>query len=308
MNQVETSIIIVSYNCETIIEDCIKSAIDQPQSETIVIENASCDTTINILNQFEGKITIINNSKNHGFTYGCNQGIEIAKGNKIFLLNPDTILYPDTVTNLCKILDNNPDIGATAPVLFNPDGSVQNYTRRFPTVLGLWVESFIPMKLWNYFQSYKRYTCFDLDFTKDQVVDQPAGAAIMFRRGIILDKEYYIYGSDLDLCKSIYNLGYKILQTPSAKVVHHGSKGGTSTSDPKLRAYLDLDNYYGLQYYFKKNRQLFDLWLYRLLFLIGLFFSMALCLFRKPYMMKYKFTKFIGFLRSYNFRNYVFQR
>jgi GT2 family glycosyltransferase len=268
-NTPTTSIIIVAYNCEDLIHQNIASCVKEPNTEVILIDNASTDETLQQIDVFKDQIILISNKENKGFTAACNQGIQQAKGKYIFLLNPDAWVSEGCITTLVSKLNENPELGAIAPNLCYPDGSFQNYTRSFPTVMGLWVESFIPARWWNKFNAYKTYTCQHIDFSIEQTVEQPAGAALMFRNQWRLDDHYFIYGSDVDLCRTIIKSGYKIIQTPEAIVYHHQSKGGTENCN--LRLYLDIDNYYGMQYYFKKHNEIRNYYTYWLVFTISLF-------------------------------------
>lgn len=294
-----TSTIIVTYNCGDVIYQCIESIVNSHNCEVIVIDNASTDNTLEKISSFENKIILISNTQNKGFTHACNQGIKVAKGKYIFLLNPDAWFAEACLTTLSSKLEQDASIGAIAPNLNYPDGSFQNYTRTFPSVLALWVESFIPMKWWNKFSSYKKYTCQNIDFKKEQEVEQPAGAALLFRKQWTLDENYFIYGSDVDLCKTIIKDGYKIIQTPEAIVYHHQSKGGTENK--KLRIYLDLDNYYGMKYYFKKNQLVFQLAAYKALFSSSLLARAVLASISNADDQKERWTKFKGFINNKNF-------
>ncbi len=293
-----TSIIIVAYNCADLIKQCIGSCIAEEGNEVIVIDNASSDDTLMQIAEFGKQIKLIANDKNKGFTQACNQGIKIAKGKYILLLNPDAWLTAGCLSTLSTYLNNNSGVGAIAPMLKYPDGSFQNYTRTFPTVKGLWVENFIPMRWWHKFKAYRSYTCQGIDFSTTQQVEQPAGAALMFRNQWQLDEAYFIYGSDVDLCKTIVNSGYKILQLPEAKVIHHQSKGGTENKH--LRLYLDLDNYFGMYYYFKKFKQPFSAIGYRILFGISLFLRAVISIGR--YSFTFRWKKFLYFVQNKNFK------
>lgn len=301
MKDIKTSIIVVAYNCSEVIEENITSCCQEIEAELIIVDNASVDDTVDKIKPYISEnVHLIRNKENKGFTYACNQGIKLAKGGFILLLNPDASLEPGTLDAMSKNLNNNPQIGAVAPVLFYPDGSFQNYTRTFPTVSGLWIENFVPNKYWNKFKAYRNYTCQDIDFTTEQNVDQPAGAAFLFRKNWLLDEAYFIYGSDVDLCKTIKEAGYEIIQTPSARVVHHQSKGGTENM--KLRPMLDADNFFAMRYYFKKFNQRNDYYKYIALFGISLFGRMILSIFQGKEQLRLRYSKLGYFLANKNFQ------
>ena len=113
-----TSIIVITYNKLEYNKLCIESIrqYTQPDSyEIIVIDNHSTDGTVEWL-QGQHDIKIILNSENAGFPAGCNQGIKAAKGNSILVLNNDTIVTPNWLTNLIKCLDSSSEIGAVGAV------------------------------------------------------------------------------------------------------------------------------------------------------------------------------------------------
>ncbi len=296
-----TSILIVTYNCADVIQQCIQSALNEDNAECIVIDNASTDKTLQVIDAYKGQLSIIKNKINRGFTQACNQGIKKAQGKYILLLNPDAWLGSKSLNYLVQQLDTKPKLGAIAPMLKYPDGSFQNYTRRFPSVMGLWVETFIPMRWWNHFKSYRKYTCQDIDFTTDQDVDQPAGAALLFRKQWKLDEHYFIYGSDVDLCQTIKKDNYQIVQTPDAIVYHHQSKGGTENN--KLRLFLDLDNYYGMKYYFKKFDKNGQYLAYSFFFAITLFVRVLVSAITLANDLSMRWVKFTGFIQNKNFRS-----
>ena len=298
------SIVVVTYNCSDVIDQNLKSCIQESGIELIIIDNDSKDETLEIIEPYlVENVKLIKNTKNTGFTFACNQGIKVAKGKYVMLLNPDAYLQTGTISLLANYLEQNSNVGIVAPCLYFPNGRFQNYTRTFPTVGGLCVESFIPRRYWNRFKSYRKYTCQDVDFTKIQEVEQPSGAALMFRNQWLLDDVYFIYGSDVDFCKSVIETGLSIIQIPYAKVIHHQSKGGTESE--KLKMYLSLDNYYGMNYYFKKHNQPFTAFIYRILFTILLFARVLLAIFERKNNLSMRWLKFIYFLQNKNFRAYL---
>lgn len=292
MPSVKTSIIIVTYNCGDVIEDNLVSSLGQEDAEIILIDNASSDDTVMRISKYLSNILVIQNSENLGFTKACNQGIKQARGKYIMFLNPDASLHTGSLKILSEILDLNSEIGAVAPNLYYPNGDFQNYTRRFPTAIGLFIESFIPKRFWNSFRAYRNYTYHDLDFTMQVKVEQPAGAALLFRNQFLLDESFFIYWSDVDLCRQIIDRGYQIIQTPNAKAIHHQSKGGTEVN--KLRVYLDADFYYGARFYFKKYNHKSRHVFYCVIFFFGLISSATISIIKGGFCNKiYKIRLFL---------------
>ncbi len=117
----DTSIIILTYNNLQYTRQCIESIRKNTKLgsyEIIIVDNASTDGTKEWINEQHG-IASIQNEENNGFPKGCNQGIEIAKGDNILLLNNDVIVTPNWLENLLKCLYSSDDIGAVGPVSNN---------------------------------------------------------------------------------------------------------------------------------------------------------------------------------------------
>lgn len=114
-----TSIIILTYNHLEKTKRCIESIRRYTKEEVyeiIVVDNNSKDDTINWL-KTQSYITVIYNKENMGYPIGCNQGIKIANKNyDILLLNNDTIVTTNWLTNLRKCLYSNSNIGAVGPI------------------------------------------------------------------------------------------------------------------------------------------------------------------------------------------------
>jgi len=307
-NKIEISFVVVSYNCSEVIGKCVESLLTHaPGQQYIIIDNASKDGTAEILNGFKGNVELVINTTNTGFTKACNQGINMAKGEYVFLLNPDAYLSENTVGELMSFFKTHPDAGAVAPLLYYPDERVQNYIRTFPTISGIFVESFLPMKSWNKFAAYRNYTCDDLNLKESQKVEQPAGAALLFRNDIKLDENYFIYGSDVELCQNIYDRGTPIYLVSSAKVYHYQSQGGTGDDyNPRLKMYLQLDSYYGYSRYFKLHRSKLYYSSYRMIFSGALFAVAFISLFKmNAAVAKLKWKRFRLFVKHQNFTGYL---
>lgn len=112
------SMIILASGQFNYTKECIESIREHTEKgsyEIIVIDNHSQDETLEWL-KAQNDLKIIANRENLGFPKGCNQGIKIARGNKILLLNNDTVVTRNWLTNLLSCLGSSPDIGAVGPV------------------------------------------------------------------------------------------------------------------------------------------------------------------------------------------------
>src|SRR5436309_3027175 len=107
------SVTIVTYNSGRFIKRCLESVLAQKynRKEIIVIDNASTDGTIDILEQFEDRCQIIYNDENIGFSAAQNQAIRISRSHWVLTLNPDVLLLPNFVQSLVDAGQMNPRIG-----------------------------------------------------------------------------------------------------------------------------------------------------------------------------------------------------
>lgn len=123
-----TSIIILSYNTLEYTKLCLESVRTCTVSgsyELIVVDNGSTDGSAEWL-QEQDDIILQCNAENRGFPGGCNQGMRLATGDALLLLNSDTIVTPHWLENLRRALDSEPRIGAV--------GCVTNYCSNLQTI------------------------------------------------------------------------------------------------------------------------------------------------------------------------------
>lgn len=265
------SIIIVSWNVKDDLLRCLSSLKENPPPvpfEQIVIDNMSSDGTPNIVRQEYPEVTVIENQENKGFAKANNQGIKQSSGEYILLLNPDTIVRPNSLGTLVKFLDNNPDVGACGPKLLNANGSAQASVRQFPTFRGVLYGHTI-CRLFGLFRSqHRKWMMKDFSYDRQMDVDQIMGAAMMVRRSVIdkvgfMDENFFMYFEEIDLCYRIKEAGWRIVFLPSAVITH---LGGRSSSQVPLKRIMMLTS---LIAFFRKHRGRFAAGLFTIIFKAG---------------------------------------
>jgi GT2 family glycosyltransferase len=117
-------VIIVTYNGSKWIEKCINSLLHSTYPiDIVVIDNCSTDNSVELLKQFP-QIHLIQSNENLGFGKANNIGIDYALKNNadyVFLLNQDTWIFDDTISNLIAVAQNNPSFGIVSPMHFSGD-------------------------------------------------------------------------------------------------------------------------------------------------------------------------------------------
>ena len=112
----DTSLVLVTHNSEAHIEASLEILLTDPHGpdEIIVVDNASTDATIGIVERMGVKLVTLD--ENHGFPYGCNLGASLTRGEVIAFLNPDTEPKPGWLPPLVAAIQR-PEVGAAMPVM-----------------------------------------------------------------------------------------------------------------------------------------------------------------------------------------------
>lgn len=230
---VQLSIIIVTWNSSDDIQDCINSVIKSCAdiiAELIIIDNNSSDNSFDIVNKISfSQLYTYRNNENLGYTKAVNQGLNQAKGKYVLLLNPDTVLHEASITRMYDFLESNPAYGACAPLMKNPDGSVQYSVRKFPSFWRMFCEFSLLAYVFPKSKLFGSWKAKYMDYSKEQDIEQPMAAAFMLKKDLpenisCMDERFRMFFNDVDLCKKIYDSGFKIRFLPNAVVTHeHGA-------------------------------------------------------------------------------------
>ncbi|MCX6149376.1 MAG: glycosyltransferase [Ignavibacteriales bacterium] len=248
MNNIDLSIIIVNYNVKEFLQNLLGSIHKSAKNiatEIIVVDNSSDDGSVESIKEKFPDVKLIANKENVGFGVANNQGLKIAKGRLILLLNPDTIVQEDTFQKLIEFFNNTPDAGLAGCKIINSDGSLQLACRRsFP---GPWT-SFCKVtglsKLFPKSRLFSRYNLTYLDENKTYEVDAISGAFMMFRREVYekvggFDPQFFMYGEDLDLCYRTQKAGYKVYYVHSTQIIHYKGESTKRSSLDETKVFYD---------------------------------------------------------------------
>ncbi len=224
----DVSVCIVSWNVAGDLRACLESIRAQqtpPSYEVIVADNASRDGSVAMVRAQFPEVRLIVNDANLGFARATNQTLRAARGRHLLMLNPDTVLQPDTLARLVERAEAHPEAGIVAPRLVYPDGSLQYSARRFPTIAAAVFRNTFLGRLFPNAAAASRYVMADWDHDEERAVDWASGACLMIRREAYeqvgeLD-EGFVWGSeDVDYCYRMHAAGRAVLFTPATTVVH----------------------------------------------------------------------------------------
>jgi len=275
-SKIDVSICIVNWNVRDYLDRCLRSIKETtaPLScQIIVVDNASSDNSLDMLKQKYPNIKLIENKTNLGFATATNQALDLAKGDTIFLLNPDTELLPQALQTLLDFIKKHPNSAIVAPKLLNTDGSLQPSVRRFPNFKIILYRYTILKHIGIFSREEAKGKMADFSFEEQKSVDQPAGAALLIRRDILekvgrLDPTFFLFYEEVDLCRRIKRCGYDIMYLPASQVVHHGGKSRQNNRHQLFLITLKSLFYYLNKHHGEKPTQLFK-WFFKPLFIFS---------------------------------------
>jgi GT2 family glycosyltransferase len=226
----DISVIIVNWNTRDILRDCLSSVFKQTQGtefEVIVIDNGSSDSSIQMVKVEFPQVTVIANIENRGFAAANNQGVVIAKGRYVLLLNSDTIILDDVIKKTVLFADTHREAAVVGCRVLNPDMSLQPTCFMFPSVMNMLLSTTYLCKLFpkSYFFGREQMTWWDRSDVRD--VDVVTGCFMLVRQQAIeqvglMDERFFVYGEETDWCYRFKKAGWKVLFTPDAQIIHFG--------------------------------------------------------------------------------------
>jgi GT2 family glycosyltransferase len=248
------SIIIVSWNVRALLEKCLASLeryTNREECQVIVVDNASTDESVAMVQEKFPWVEVIVNTENAGFARANNQALVRVTGEYVLLLNPDTEISSDTIEKCVQFMQTHPDAGAVGCKLLNADGSHQPSVRRFPTVLAMLFVLLKINKIWPNNSVVQSYLARDFDYSRTQSVGQIMGAFMFLPKKLIdqiglFDERFFIWFEEVDLCRRIWQSGRKVYYTPDTTIIHHGGEsfGQQQTLIKQWRFFKSAAQYY----------------------------------------------------------------
>jgi GT2 family glycosyltransferase len=230
------SILIVNWNTRELLRACLLSLranCGAVEHEVIVLDNASADGSAAMVAREFPEVHLIAGAENLGFAAGNNRACEAARGDFIWLLNPDTEVLAGAPQRMRDFLEVHPRCGAVASMLVDArTGRPQRSCRTFPTPAALWTEA---LGLAEFYPRSRRFGFYRMgwwNYRSTRPVEQPMASSLLLRRaaiescGGLFDEEFPIFFNDVDLCWRLWQSGWQIWYLPDARVLHHG---GAST-------------------------------------------------------------------------------
>ena len=233
------SVIIVNYNVQHFLEQCLHSVRKASKNiaiEIFVVDNNSVDGSTVMVKEKFPEAQLIENKKNTGFSFANNQAMRIAKGEYVLLLNPDTVVEEDTFEKVVAFMDAHPDAGGLGVKMLDGKGNFLPESKRgLPTPSVAFYKIFGFSRLFPRSKTFGKYHLGFLDKDKTHEVDILSGAFMLMRKSVLdkvglLDETFFMYGEDIDLSYRIILGGYKNYYFPETRIIHYKGESTKKSS------------------------------------------------------------------------------
>ena len=219
------SVTLVTYNSGRFIKRCLESVLQQKYEnlEIVIVDNASTDGTIDILENFENRCRIVYNETNIGFAAAQNQAIGISRGDWVLTLNPDVLLLPGFIQYLVDAGHLDPKIGAVCGKLLTIRSTFELPDKPLIDSTGIY---FTPM-LRHLDRGSQKVD--NGEYNNNEYVFGATAAAALYKREMIddvaiggefFDSDFFVYREDADVAWRAQLLGWRCLYTPYSKAYH----------------------------------------------------------------------------------------
>ncbi|MEK6797432.1 MAG: glycosyltransferase family 2 protein [Planctomycetota bacterium] len=226
----DVSIVIVSWNTRDVLRDCLRSLHERAGDaalETIVVDNHSADGSAEMIAAEFPAVRLIRNDDNRGFAAANNQGIAVAHGRYVLLLNSDTLIHDAAIEKAVEFADAHPDAGIVGCQTRGRRGNLQYNCYLFPSLLNVALSLTRLQQLFWSHRFFNRARFGWWDYQSEREVDAVAGCFMLARREAIqqvgpMSEEYFMYSEDTDWCLRMRRAGWKTMYTPKAVITHLG--------------------------------------------------------------------------------------
>lgn len=228
----DVSVLVVNWNTRNILRDLLASIFAETRGvsfEVIVVDNSSCDGSADMVSREFPQVILIANDANRGFGAANNQGMEIARGRYILLMNSDTVVLDGAIQKTVVFADGCPGAGVVGCRVLQADRTLSQTAVMLPSLLNM------VLGLSRLDQLFQHHPFFDRErlgaWRYDTVRDVPSvvGCFMLLRREALrqvggFDERYFMFCEEMDLCLRMRNAGWRLVFFPGAEILHlHGA-------------------------------------------------------------------------------------
>ena len=256
--QIDVSIVIVNYNVKDFLHQCLTSiqkAKHDLSLEVFIVDNASTDGSMDFLEPLFPDFIFIRSHINSGFPVANNIAIRQAKGKYLLILNPDTILAEDTLIEMIKYMNENPEVGISGCKVLNGDGSFQLACRRgFPTPWASFCKLFGLQTLFPNSKLFSKYNQTFRSVDETYYIDAVIGAFMFCDTKLIqeiggFDETYFMYGEDLDLCRQVQLKSRYVAYYHKTTIIHFKGESTRRSSIDEIKHLYEAMEKFASKYF-----------------------------------------------------------
>jgi GT2 family glycosyltransferase len=243
---VTVSVVIVNWNTRELLRNCILSIQAQTvlTHEIIVIDNASNDGSASMVRLEFPETILITNTDNRGFAGANNQGLAVARGEHVLLLNPDTVVLDKAIDRMVNWISDAPDVGCVGCQVLESPGIIQRTCFSDPSPVNQIIVELGLMRLARWIPFFGRPWYVGWDRTTMRDVDVVSGMFMLVPRRVLtpvgpLDDTFFVYAEEADWCRRIRKAGWRCVFAPVAQILHLDG-GSKSTAQIRSRMYVQM--------------------------------------------------------------------
>ena len=286
------SIIIVNYNVKHFLGQClnsVKRAIGQIEAEVFVVDNASSDSSVEMVKDQYPWVKLMASQTNLGFSGGNNIALRKASGEYVLLLNPDTVVAEDTFEKCIAFMDNRPDAGAIGVRMIDGKGNFLPESKRgLPTPSVAFYKTFGFSKIFSKSKTFNRYHLGFLPEHETNEVEILSGAFMFMHKSVLdeiglLDETFFMYGEDIDLSYRIIKAGYKNYYFANTTIIHYKGESTRKGSLNYVKVFYNAMIIFARKHYSGNQSGLFSAFINLVIFFRG-FLTVLANLFSSSYL------------------------
>jgi GT2 family glycosyltransferase len=234
-------VLVVNYNTANLLRPMMERLVQASSPrlghvQTVIVDNASRDDSLNVIGALEPAVRLIANTKNVGFGRANNQCLPLMEGQYVLLLNTDAFVSDDTLVKTIEYMDAHPRCGVLGVRLIGRDGALQPSCRYFPTLLNTFIANSGLGRLFPWVRAVDDMTW---DHRSTRECDWVPGCYYLVRHEVIdkvglFDPRYFLYFEEVDHCRAVKAAGWSVVFFHDTEVVHIG--GESAKSDAELTA------------------------------------------------------------------------
>lgn len=272
------AIVIVNYNVKYYLKQCLQSVFhadrkisenEDIEVEVWVVDNDSVDGSADMIRQDFPNVHLIENHENVGFARANNQALaQIEGADLVLLLNPDTVIPCDTLTECVRFMQHHPDCGGLGVKMVDGKGRYHKESKRgFPTPEAAFFKISGLIHLFPHSKRIAAYYMGHLDPNAVHSIDILCGAFLMFRQEVYkkiggLDEDYFMYGEDIDYSWRIRSAGYQNYYLPTTRIIHYKGESTRKGSMNYVYSFYHAMSIFVSKYYSGGRAKAFSLLLH----------------------------------------------